>query len=64
MALDATSGKLLGLNYSLSLSANSGIGNAVPISYAITATIAPNQAGICNSAICASTEARTIVISY
>jgi spore coat protein U-like protein len=64
MALDATSGTLLGLQYSLALSASSGTGNALPQTYSVTGTMAANQSGTCATGSCNGTEARTITITY
>jgi hypothetical protein len=64
MSLDATSGTLLGLDYSLALNAGSGTGNALPQTYSVTATIPANQSGKCATGICSATQPRTITITY
>jgi len=64
MALDATSGTMLGLNYTVALSANSGTGTALPQTYSVTATIPANQSGSCASGVCNASQARTITITY
>lgn len=64
MALDATSGTLLGMNYSLSLSATSGTGTGAALTYAISGTMAAGQAGTCAAGTCSASQARTLIISY
>lgn len=64
MALDATSGTLLGLNYTLSLSASSATGTGLAQSYTINGSIAAGQAGTCSGATCSATATRTLTISY
>ncbi|MGH6625344.1 MAG: spore coat protein U domain-containing protein [Burkholderiaceae bacterium] len=64
LALDATSGTLLGLNYTLGLSASSGIGIGLPQTYSVIGTVAANQSGSCAGASCSATQVRTITISY
>ncbi|MBK5205681.1 MAG: spore coat protein U domain-containing protein [Polaromonas sp.] len=64
MALDATSGTLLGLNYTLSLSASSATGTGLAQSYSINGSIAAGQAGTCAGASCTATAPRTLTISY
>lgn len=64
MALDATSGTLLGLNYSLSLSASSGVGTGLAQSYTINGSIVAGQAGACAGASCSATAPRTLTITY
>jgi spore coat protein U-like protein len=64
MTLDATNGSLLGLNYSLMLSATGGTGNALAQTYSVVGTIPAHQSGTCASASCTRTETRTITISY
>jgi spore coat protein U-like protein len=64
MALDATSGTLLGLNYALSLSANSATGSGVQQMYSINGTMAAGQAGTCASGSCTASQGRTLTITY
>ena len=64
MALDATSGTLLGLNYSLALSATSSTGTGVPQTHTITGTMASGQAGTCTTGACSATQVHTLTISY
>lgn len=65
MALDATSGTLLGLAYSLALSkTGTQTGNGTAQSAAINGTMPSGQAGTCSVGNCATSEARTLTISY
>ncbi|OIQ70330.1 spore coat protein U domain protein [mine drainage metagenome] len=64
VSLDATSGVVLGLTYQLQLSASSGTGSALPQTYAITGSIAPNQSGTCSMGSCTATATRTVLVSY
>ena len=64
MALDATSGTLLGLNYQIALNTSSGTGTAFAQSYSVTATMAGNQSGTCSAGTCSATATRTITVSY
>ena len=64
MALDATSGTLLGLNYALALSSSSGTGSGLTQTYTINGSIAGGQAGTCATAICSGTQTRTLTITY
>jgi spore coat protein U-like protein len=64
MALDATSGTVLGLNYTLALSAASGTGNGVLQTYAINGSIAAGQPGTCATGSCAASQPRTLTITY
>ena len=64
MALDATSGTLLGLSYSLSLSAPSSTGTGATQTHAINGTIAGGQAGICATAVCSGSQTRTLTVSW
>ncbi len=64
MALDATSGTLLGLNYSLALSATSGTGTGAPQTHTITGTMVSGQAGTCAGSLCSATQAHTLILSY
>lgn len=64
MALDATSGTLVGLSYTLALSQTSGTGTGVTQNYSITGSIAAGQAGTCATAVCSASAVRTLTISY
>jgi spore coat protein U-like protein len=64
MALDATSGTVLGLNYTLALSAGSGTGTGSLQSYSINGSIAAGQPGTCAMGSCAASQPRTLTITY
>lgn len=64
MALDATSGTLLGLNYTLALSSTTATGTGFGQYHNVTGTIAASQAGTCAAGTCAASQARTVIISY
>lgn len=64
MALDVTSGTLLGLNYLLSLPVASATGNGIVRTFTINGSIAGAQAGTCAAATCAGSQTRTLTISY
>lgn len=64
MALDATSGTVLGLNYTIGLSAPSGTGNGAAQTYTISGTIAAGQAGTCGTGSCTASQARVLTITY
>ena len=65
MSLDSTSGSLLGLNYSLSLS-KTGVqtGNGLAQSTTINGSMASGQSGTCNGVACTASEVRTLTITY
>jgi len=64
MALDATSGTVLGLNYTLSLSAANATGNGSQQSYTISGNIAAGQAGTCATGSCTASQGRTLTVTY
>jgi spore coat protein U-like protein len=64
MALDATSGTVLGITYTLSLSSASSTGTGSQQTFQINGTIAAGQSGTCGTAACSGTQARTLTISY
>jgi len=64
MALDATSGTLLGLNYSLALSASSSTGTGSPQLHTITGTMAAGQSGTCAAGTCSASQPHTLTITY
>lgn len=57
-------GTLLGLNYSLALSASSGAGIGNPQSFSINGTIAANQSGACATSSCSGSQAHTITVGF
>ncbi len=65
MALDATSGTLLGLNYSLAISpTGQRTGSGVDQSVTISGTIAADQSGTCATSSCTARQSRTFTITY
>jgi spore coat protein U-like protein len=64
LALDVTSASLLGLNYTLALSASSGTGSGVAQSYSTTVNVPANQSGTCNAATCTATRTHTLTLTY
>ena len=64
MALDATSGTVLGLSYTLALAASSGTGTGTLQTYAINGSIAAGQPGTCAAGSCAASQPRTLTITY
>ena len=64
MALDATGGTILGVNYTLALTAASGTGNGAAQSYGINGAIAAGQAGTCATGTCTASQGRTLTITY
>jgi spore coat protein U-like protein len=65
MALDSTSGSLLGLSYTLAIApASSGVGTGATQTYVIDGTIAGGQSGTCASAVCTGSEMRTLTLSW
>ena len=65
MALDANSGTLLGLTYTLSLSkSGTQTGNGFSQSASIQGSMPAGQSGTCNGAACQGSEARTLTIRY
>ena len=64
MALDATSGTALGLNYSVAVSAPSGTGSGVAQPYTVDGSVAAGQSGTCNTTLCTTTQTRVLTITY
>ena len=64
MALDATSGTLLGLNYTIGLSSAGATGTGFEQSYTVSGNIAAGQAGTCAAGTCSASQARTLTVSY
>ena len=65
MALDATTGTLLNLNYSLALSNPGGqTGTGFPQNFTINGTIAAGQSGTCGTGTCSSTVQRILTVTY
>lgn len=64
MALDATSGTIVGVTYTLALSAATAVGTGVAQSFTINGSIAAGQSGTCTAATCTGTQTRTLTITY
>lgn len=64
MALNTTSGVLVGLNYSLALSATTSRGTGPGQTHTITGTMPANQAGTCATSSCSGTNVHTLTITY
>jgi spore coat protein U-like protein len=64
MALNATTGTLLGLNYTLAVSSASATGTGLPQNYTVNGSIAAGQAGTCATASCNATQAHVLTITY
>lgn len=66
MALDATSGTVIGLNYTLALSAAGGTGAGLTAAnYTVDGTMASGQSGTCGTtAVCTGSQARTLTVTY
>jgi spore coat protein U-like protein len=64
MALDATSGTIVGLNYTLALSQTSATGNGVTQNHSVNGSIASGQAGTCPTASCSGSQTRTLTVTY
>ena len=64
MALDTTSGTLLGLNYTLTLSASSATGTGAVQTFSIDGAMASGQSGTCSTGTCPASAARTLTITY
>jgi spore coat protein U-like protein len=64
MALDATSGTLVGLNYTLALSQGASNGTGAAQTFSISGSIAGGQAGTCATGSCSGSQTRTLTITY
>jgi spore coat protein U-like protein len=65
MSLSATGGTLLGLNYTLALSATGAqVGTGFQQNYSVNGSIAAGQSGTCAASTCNATQARTLTITY
>ena len=64
MALDATSGTLIGLNYTLSLGASSATGTGAVQTFSINGAMVSGQSGSCSTGSCVGSAARTLTITY
>lgn len=57
-------GTLLGLNYSLALSAPGGTGIGGPQSFSVNGTVASGQSGTCATSSCSASQAHTITVGF
>lgn len=64
MALDATTGTIVGINYTLALSAASASGSGSLQTYSINGATAAGQPGTCGTGACSGTQARVLTITY
>jgi spore coat protein U-like protein len=65
MTLDATSGTLLGLSYSLAIApSTSSTGTGLTQNYTINGTMPAGQAGTCATGVCNGSEIRTLTVSW
>ena len=64
LTLPASTGTLLGVNYSLALSAASGTGTAGPQNYTVNGTAAANQPGTCTSGSCTASQGHVITVTF
>jgi hypothetical protein len=66
MALDSTTGTVIGLNYTLTLSAAGGTGAGLTAAnHTVNGSMASGQSGICaTTGVCVGTSARTLTVSY
>lgn len=71
MALDATSGVVSGLNYTLAIrnsadtaDVTGGSGTGLLQNYRIKGTLQPGQAGTCTTGSCVGSDPRTVTITY
>ena len=64
LALDATSGTIVGLNYTLALSTASSTGTGFAQGFTVNANMVAGQSGICATALCTGSQARTLTITY
>jgi spore coat protein U-like protein len=64
MALDATTAVIAGLQYSVALSSSGGTGTGLEQTYSVNGDMPANQAGTCLTSSCATTQPRTLTITY
>lgn len=65
LALDATTGTLLGLNYQLALSATgTRLGNGTAQAMSISGTMPAGQSGTCAAATCSASQVRALTVSF
>ena len=64
MALDAGSGVIVGLRYTLALDATTSTGTGAAQMHSISGNLAAGQAGTCSAATCSGSQTRTLTITY
>ncbi len=64
LTMPASTGTLLGVGYSLALSAASGTGTAGPQNFTVNGTAAANQPGTCTSGSCTASQGHTITVTF
>jgi hypothetical protein len=64
MALDSTSGTVIGLAYTLALPTAASTGTGVDQTFSITGNMVGGQSGNCAGASCSGTDVRTLTITY
>lgn len=64
LSLDSTTGTVIGLNYSLALSAAGGTGNGNAQAYSVNGTMAAAQSGNCAAATCSGSQVRQLTVTY
>jgi len=64
LSLDASTGVVAGLNYSLSLSASSSSGTGPGQTQTISGNMPANQAGTCSTTSCNGSDPRVLTITY
>lgn len=63
IALNSTTGTLLGLNYTISVPAG-GTGNGANQAQTVSGSMAAGQSGTCGLATCSASNAHTVTVSY
>ena len=64
LSINAPTGPLLGVNYTLAMSAASGTGTGAGQSFSVNGTAAAGQSGTCSSASCSGTKAHTVTVGF
>ncbi len=64
MSLDAASGTVSGLNYTLNLSAASAAGTGAAQAYTVNGSMVSGQGGTCALGSCSGTDARVLTVTY
>jgi spore coat protein U-like protein len=64
MALDTTIGTVVGINYTLALSAANSVGTGAQQTFSINGTVAAGQAGTCAASGCSGSRTHSLTITY